>query len=111
MISRFIFEIVLGIVCFTAVLLFGNVGFASFGLFGLMPLVSRKQPDERELQLFYKVGNTTMGVFILALVAIHFLQPVTISNFKIGDNWLIISTGVFMIIHGLTGIIIFKTNE
>lgn len=111
MMNRFYFEVVLGIVCFTAVALFGNVGFSSFALFALMPLVSRKDPDERELHLFYKVGNTTMGLFILALVAIHFLQPVTVSGFRIGDNWLIISTGVFMIIHGLTGITVFKTNE
>jgi len=111
MIKRFVFQIFLGFFCFSCVFLFGQIGFASFALYALLAFFWRYKPDERELLLFYKTGNTTMGLMVLCLVAIHFLQDQTISGFRVGDNWLIISANAIPIIQGLVGLYFFRVAE
>lgn len=111
MIKRFMFQIFVGIACFVCVLRFGEAGFASFGLYALLAFFDRKKPDERELYLFYKTGNATMGFMILFMVAVHFGQNQTISGFRIGDHWLVICANAMLVIQGLVGIGFFHTSE
>jgi predicted lysophospholipase L1 biosynthesis ABC-type transport system permease subunit len=110
MIKRFAFQVFLGFFCFICVVSFGQIGFVSFSLYALLALF-RNQPDERELQIFYKTGNATMGLMILVLVAVHFLQDQTIANFRVGDHWLVITANVVPIIQGCVGIYLLKVSE
>ncbi|MBU1106479.1 MAG: hypothetical protein KKB51_07440 [Candidatus Riflebacteria bacterium] len=111
MIKRFMFQIFLGVFCFSCVVMFGQIGFASFALYALMAFFGRQKPDERELMLFYKTGNATMGLMVLCLVAIHFLQDQTIAGFRVGDHWLIISANAIPIIHGVVGLYFFMGDK
>jgi hypothetical protein len=112
MIFRFWFESIFGFICLICILLLGAKGASSLVIFVLLPILMRikktKQPDERELQLFYKIGNLTMGLTILALIIIHTLQNTEINGHVIGTNWMTLAIASTMLAHGLAGLIIFK---
>ncbi|HBC73869.1 MAG TPA: hypothetical protein DC017_03205 [Candidatus Wallbacteria bacterium] len=110
MMRQFGCEFAVGIITFAAMMLFGPRGAAVIALLTFMPFIMRNQKaDEREYYLFYKTGNYTMGLFIVALTAIHQAQLYTGSD-MIQKNWLSLSVAALLFIHGLTGIIIFKNN-
>lgn len=103
-------ELAVGIITFATMMFFGPRGAAAIALMTFMPLILRNQKaDEREFYLFYKTGNYTMGLFIVALTAINQAQIYTGSE-MIQKNWLSLSVVALLFIHGLVGIIIFKTN-
>jgi len=105
MIKRYMFEMAVGIVTLVSVLLFGPVGYASFSLMAFMVFFSKKKPDERELQLFYKAGNMTMGLMIISLVVIDQLKNATFGPIKVGDYWLSFATAAFLVSHGVSGLV------
>lgn len=110
MMRQFVCELAVGIITFAAMMIFGPRGAAAIALMTFMPFVLWNQKaDEREYYLFYKTGNYTMGLFIVALTAIHQAQFYTGSD-MIQKNWLTLSVVAMLFIHGLTGIIVFKTN-
>lgn len=111
MINRYLFQIGLGIFCFACVLMFGQKGFASFAFYALLALFGRQKPDERELYLFYKTGNATMGLMILVMVVVHFLQNQVISGFRIGDNWMVICATAMPLIQGIVGVYLLKSAD
>ncbi len=103
-------ELFVGIIALAAMLMFGPRGAVAIALLTFMPLVLRNQKaDEREYYLFYKTGNYTMGLFIVALTFINQLQFYT-GSVMIEKNWLSLSVAALLLIHGFTGIIVFKTN-
>ncbi len=114
MIFRFYFQVITGLICIAGIFVLGDKGVALISLFALLPVIMRikKFPklDEREQQLFYKIGNITLGVSILMIVLIHELSNFVINNIRIGDYWMILTILSLVIIQGLVGLIIFKTQ-
>lgn len=110
MMRQFWWELSVGVITFAAMAAFGSRGAAAFALMAFLPFAMKnRKPDEREYYLFYKTGNYTMGLFILALVAINQLQVYT-GSAMIASNWLNLSINSFLVIHGLTGIVIFSRS-
>ena len=108
--TRFAYELLVGIILMVAVLLFGTIGFAAFALFVAQPFIGKKKADERESQLFLKVGNYTAGATLLACVVIYFFSDLVINGQLIGKNWLGLVVSSFLIAHGAAGLIIFRKN-
>lgn len=112
MIFRFWFESIIGFICLVCILLFGAKGASILVIFALLPILMRikktKKPDERELQLFYKIGNLTMGLTIIAIIIIHYLQDTEVNGHLIGGNWMTLAITSILIAHGLAGLIIFN---
>lgn len=109
MLLRYYLEIVTGVLVLAVVLIFGKIGNVVFVFFAFMPLlikVKKRKVDERELFVFYKAGNITMGLSVIALYFIHRFFDVTINGQTIGDNWFPLSIGVILLIHGLAGVVI-----
>ncbi len=108
---RFIFESVVGTICFVLILFFGNKGESAFVLFILLPFLMRIKkikPDERERQLFYKLGNLTMGFTIITLIAVNYLSDFTINGNNLDNYWMTLSIAGIILMHGIGGLIIFK---
>ena len=112
MIFRFWFESIIGIICLVCILVLGAKGASSLALFVLLPVIMRikktKSPDERELQLFYKTGNLTLFLSIIAIFVIHYLKDTLINGHLIGANWMTLAITSIVMAHGLSGLIIFK---
>lgn len=113
MAARFVFEVTVGLVGMISVLLFGMPGMATLALFAFFPLVVRKSmgrgPDERELQLFYRTGNITFGLIFIALPVIYFASNISINGNLIGDSWYALSIASIFLLHGITGLLIFRS--
>ena len=110
---RFIFEAVVGAVCLLAILFFGSKGIAALALFAFLPIIMRIKktiPDEREKQIFYKVGNLTFGLTVIALYIIYQLSDYTINGNHIEDYWYFLSITSIILIHGISGLIIFRIS-
>jgi len=96
---RFAVELIVGIIVFLSILLFGEKGGFSLALMVLLTFFGKKKLDEREYQLFYKVDHYTISFVILAMVIIFFLLP--------SINWLLALVSVFLFFQGLCGLVIF----
>ena len=106
---RFILELSVGIILLISVLFFGQQGMVAFALLTIHPFVSKKKKlDERETQLFYKIGNLTAAATLLASVAIYYFTDFIINGQKLGDFWLFYIVSAFLISHGVFGIITFN---
>ena len=108
--KRFAYELGVGIILMVAVLLFGTKGMLANVLLVLQPYIGKKKADERENQLFYKVGNYTAGATLVASVIIFECSDMIVNGLLIGKNWLGLVVAAFLIAHGASGLIIFKKN-
>jgi hypothetical protein len=108
--KRFAYELMVGVISLVAVLLFGIKGFAALALLAAHPFIGRKKADERESQLFNKVGNYTAGASLLASVIIYYFSDVVVNGHLIGKNWLGLVVAAFLMAHGASGLIIFRKN-
>jgi hypothetical protein len=106
--KRFIYELLVGLVTIIAVFFFGNAGMAALSLLVAHPFIGKKKADEREHQLFNMVGSITAAVTLLACVVIYLSTDVVINGYFVGEHWLILAVGSFLIAHGASGLIIFK---
>jgi hypothetical protein len=109
--KRFGYELIVGSILLVAVLLFGTVGFTVIALLAAHPFIGKKKADERENQLFYKVGNYTAGATLLACIVIYYFSDVAVNGQLIGKNWLGLVVAVFLIAHGASGLIIFQERK
>ena len=109
--KRFAFELIVGIIGLIAVAIFGEVGIAAFALFAAQPFIGKKKLDEREYQLFYKVGNITAGLFLIACVIVYFYSDASVNGHQIGKIWLLWIVPAFIGIHGAAGLFIFKSED
>lgn len=111
MIIRFGFEFAVGLICFISVLILGTLGWSTFALFAFFPLVVRKSspngPDERELELFYKVGNFALILIIAAIILIYFASDISVNGNLVGENWHFLSISAVLLLHGLSGLLVF----
>jgi len=114
MILRFYFQAIISLICILGILIWGDKGYALLALFALLPAIMRMKktpkPDERELQLFYKTGNITFGGAILVIVLIQNISNIIVNGNKIGDYWGILTIMSTVVIQGITGLIIYKTQ-
>ena len=104
--QRFFYELIVGMILLAAILLFGVQGLAAMALLAGHPAVGKKKADERESQLFNKVGNYTAGITLLAAIIINFLSDYSVNDHLIGKNWLGLVLASFRIAHGAAGLII-----
>ena len=108
--KRFTYELIVGILMLIAILLFGNKGMAVVALYAGSIFLRREKWDEREFQLFYKIGNITAGATLVACIVIFQFSDVILNGFQIGKNWLGLVVSCFFIAHGATGLIVFAKN-
>lgn len=106
--KRFIYELIVGIIILIAVFLFGAKGIAAIALLAIHPFIDKKKADERESQLFNKVGNYTAGATLLACVIISYFSDFIVNGQLIGNNWFGLVLSGFLIAHGASGLIIFR---
>lgn len=110
MTKRFIFELLFGVVWVVAIILFGNLGSVAMVLMVFLIPFCKKKPDEREMQLFYKIGNLTAGVTIVLCVIIYQCSNYIVNGHRVGDLWLFWLLSTFFIAHGIVGIVIYKVK-
>ena len=118
--TRFIYELTVGIIGISAVLFWGEIGIVSFSLLAFYPFIgkgknslirwNRQEWDEREYHLFYKTGNWSMIITLMALIIIYFGRNLSVNEHLVNDSWLILSINAFLFAHGLSGLIIFNKN-
>ena len=108
--KRFAYELLVGIILLSAVILFDVKGLAAGVLFAFQPFIGKKKADERESQLFYKVGNYTAGITLVASVIIYLFSDSTINGFLIEKNWLGLVIAAFLLSHGGSGLILFRKD-
>lgn len=115
MLFRFYFQFIVGLVSIVSILYFGELGVKTLAIFALLPIVLRikgyQKPDERELLIFYKIGNFTMIGTIVVLLLIHHFFDTTVNQNIIGDNWLWLSTASIIFIQGVVGLVIFRIES
>lgn len=113
MIFRYFYEAVVGAVCITLILLIGTKGIASLALLAFLPLfirVRRVKPDERDLSLFYKTGNLTLGIMLLSIFLIYRFSTAGIHGHTLGENWIGLIAALAVFFHGMAGLVINKLN-
>jgi hypothetical protein len=108
--KRFYFELLVGLLGLAAVFVFGTAGFAVFALFAAYPFIVKRKVDEREYQLFYQTGNMTAILTLLISVGIYFASDFSVNGNLIGDLWLFLVCFSFLLMHGISGLIIFNRN-
>lgn len=89
-----------------AVFLLGAKGIAALALLFAHPFIGKKKADEREIQLFYKIGNYTAGATLLASVVVYYFSDSIINELVVGKNWFGLVLSAFLIAHGLFGLIL-----
>ena len=108
--KRFILELTVGIILMVAILIIGQKGMAVIALLAIHPFIAKKKKlDERESQLFNKIGNYTAAITLLASVAIFYFSDLIINGQAIGENWLFFVCSAFLISHGVSGLLIIRT--
>ena len=109
---RFAFELMVGLIVLTAVLLFGSKGMVAFVFFAFFPVVVRRygghRPDEREMQLFYRASNWSLVLIFLAVLAVYLASSVVINGYRVGDNWYLLTMASILAVHGLSGLVVFR---
>lgn len=109
--KRFIFEICVGLIMLTAIYFFGVKGLAAMALLAAHPFIGKKESDERESQLFYKIGNYTAGATVLAATIIYYFSDKIINGILIGNHWFGLLIVSFLMAHGLSGLFILYKNQ
>ena len=104
----FILEFICGLTSLIITLLFGKVGMVVLVLIAAQPFITKKKWDEREKQLFYRVGNYTAGALIVSGTIIYECSKVSLNGHLIGSNWLILLGASLVFSHGAAGLIIFR---
>ena len=110
MTKRFAYELIVGILLLIAIFLFGTKGMVVLALLAAQPHIGKRKMDEREFQLFYKVGNYTAGAMLVACIIIFEASDEMVNGHLIGKIWLFLVVSALLIAHGASGLIIFKKN-
>lgn len=113
MLFRYFYEAIVGAICITLVLLFGMKGLASLALLAFLPMYLRSrglQPSQRELTLFYKTGNITLGIIIISVFVIYRFSEASIHGRTIGESWVGLLVALIVFFHGLAGIVMNRFN-
>jgi hypothetical protein len=101
---RFLSEMIIGLLALSAGLSFGIKGMAVIALYALTLFIPRHKPDEREVQLYNKIGNITAGATLVACVGIYYFSDFVVNHITIGSNWLTLVVAFFILSHGVSGL-------
>ena len=104
--KRFVYELIVGLIMLVAIFLEGAKGISVLTLLFAHPFIGKKKADEREIQLFYKIGNYTAGATLLASVVVYYFSDSIINDFMVGKNWFGLVLSAFLIAHGFFGLIL-----
>ena len=104
--KKFVYELIVGVIMLIAVSMFGVKGIAALALLSAHPFIGKKKMDEREMQLFYRVGNFTAGAVLFAAVIISYFSDTPINGILVGQNWFGLLMAVFIGAHGVAGLIL-----
>jgi hypothetical protein len=97
----FSYELFVGVIAFAAILLFGKRGAVALSLMVLLPILYWKRHiDEREYQLFYKVGHYTSIFVFVVMILLYMLQQSMFSPSALAIS--------YFAIHGLSGLLVFS---
>jgi len=112
---RFWYQAITGLITLLLIILFGEKGGVVLAMLIFLPPILKwigvkKEWDERELQLFYKSNNYTLGSLIVFMVLINILADITVNGHIIGSNWLLLNIAGLVFVQGVAGIITFKMN-
>ncbi|MGE5496565.1 MAG: hypothetical protein ACM3Q2_00720 [Syntrophothermus sp.] len=110
---RFTFETAMGAILLTLIFLMGQMAmwvFLFFIPFFYLPRMRRQNMDEREIQLFYKIGNVSTVFMFFSYILIEFLSEGVVNGYKLGDFRLQLCAGMFLLSRGLTGLVILARN-
>jgi hypothetical protein len=94
---RYVFEALVGLGTFVAVLAVGEAAFAALSLLALLPLFKKRKLDEREVQLLHRANTLTLVAVYLSMFPVYYLMP--------GFNWLIALASSFLFFHGLCSLL------
>lgn len=112
---RFVYEGAVGFLTILLILLFGQKGGAAFALYAFLPLImrimKRRRPDERELCLFYRAGNISMGLTFVILVVVYFLARLQPLSDLAAANWLSLSVAAILLVHSVVGLLVFNSDQ
>lgn len=106
--KRFVYELIVGIIMLIAIFLFGAKGLAALALLSAHPFIGKKKADERESQLFNKIGNYTAGAVLIVSVIVYYFSDSIVNGLVVGENWFGLVLSSFLIAHGLLGLIFTK---
>lgn len=110
---RFTFEAVVGTIYLTLTLFLGQMAvwvFLFFTPIFFLPRMRRQNMDEREIQLFYKIGNWSTVSLFLSYLLIENLADVLVYGHKLGDYRIQLCVSLFLLTRGLTGLTILSKN-
>lgn len=113
MIFRYFYEAFVGAICITLILLVGTKGLAGLALLAFLPVflrARRVRPDERDLSLFYKTGNLTLGIMLISVFLIYKFSSAGMHGHTLGENWVGLIAALAVLFHGLAGLIMHKFN-
>jgi hypothetical protein len=108
--TRFAYELIVGILSLIAIILFGEKGMAVMALIAAQPFISKRKFDERESQILNKAGNYTAGATLLICILIYDIPDLTVNGQLVGKVWLIWVVAIYVIAHGMSGLIILRRN-
>lgn len=108
MTKRLVYELFVGVILLIAIFLFGTKGLAAMALLAVHPFIGKRKLDENEKLIFYKAGNYTAGATLLACIVVFYFSDATINGQSINKNWLGLVVSIFLISHGIAGVILFK---
>jgi len=99
----YLVEFLTGLLLIILFKLFGDLGLVGLILYFIaLSLTQKKEPDEREILLSYKIGSYGTPIFGAAMAVIYFYFPVI--------NWFYALLCVSLIARGAIGLMVFKYN-
>jgi len=96
-------EFLTGILLIILFNLFGDIGLVGIIFFFIaLVLIQKKEPDEREILLSYKIGSFEAPIIGAAMALIYFYFPVI--------NWFYALLSISLLSRGVIGFLVFKYN-
>jgi hypothetical protein len=100
--AYFVVEMTVGLIAVVAMIILGEKGWAFLALYSITAFLKRRNPDERETQLFHKASTGTLVSVYLSMFAVYYLLP--------SVNWLMALACSFIFFHGLWGLLMLKSG-
>ena len=109
----FLLELIVGILGVILIMFFGVKGTAIVALYAISVFLKSKREESIEEKLvFYKTNNITFVVVFLLLFLLFFIQDYplfTDNSLIVKDIWFYLFITLTLFVHGLTGLIMFKS--
>lgn len=106
MVFRFWYELIVGLLTLSSIIIFGEQGIKGIVLLAILPLIYRLKkikPDERETQLFYKGTQYIVNIIVIVILVSVFIIRIKLSDlFSLGTfNFYLIMVSVLIFVSAL----------